>query len=66
MWAQTYDGDPSQIPALQPEADKLGALCQFPASFKRDDASVEYLTRLLKMSGDYVGGLHHRQEPRAH
>ena len=30
-------------------ADKLGALlCQFPASFKRDDASVEDLMRLLQ------------------
>jgi uncharacterized protein YecE (DUF72 family) len=27
------------------DADKRGApLCQFPASLKRDDASVEYLT----------------------
>jgi uncharacterized protein YecE (DUF72 family) len=35
-------------------ADKLGALlCQFPASFKRDDASVEYLTWLLKTFADY-------------
>jgi uncharacterized protein YecE (DUF72 family) len=36
------------------DADKLGALlCQFPASFKRDDASVEYLTRLLETFVDY-------------
>ena len=36
------------------EADKLGAiLCQFPASFKRDDASVEYLTWLLRTFVDY-------------
>ena len=36
------------------DADKLGALlCQFPASFKRDDASVEYLTWLLKTFVDY-------------
>ena len=35
-------------------ANKLGALlCQFPASFKRDDASVEYLTWLLKTFADY-------------
>ena len=35
-------------------ADKLGALlCQFPASFKRDDASVEYLTWLLETFVDY-------------
>ena len=34
------------------DADKLGALlCQFPASFKRDDASVEYLTWLLETFG---------------
>src|SRR6476469_8974943 len=31
------------------EAGKLGALlCQFPASFKRDDEAVAYLTWLLK------------------
>ena len=36
------------------DADKLGALlCQFPASFKRDDASVEYLTWLLETFVDY-------------
>jgi uncharacterized protein YecE (DUF72 family) len=36
------------------DAGKLGAvLCQFPASFKRDDASVEYLTWLLKTFADY-------------
>jgi len=36
------------------EAGKLGALlCQFPASFKRDDASVEYLTWLLGTFVDY-------------
>ena len=35
-------------------ADKLGALlCQFPASFKRDGASVEYLTGLLDTFVDY-------------
>ena len=35
-------------------ANKLGALlCQFPASFKRDDASVEYLAWLLETFGDY-------------
>lgn len=35
-------------------AGKLGALlCQFPASFKRADASVEYLTWLLKAFVDY-------------
>jgi len=36
------------------EAGKLGALlCQFPASFKRDDESVAYLTWLLKTFVDY-------------
>jgi uncharacterized protein YecE (DUF72 family) len=36
------------------DAGKLGALlCQFPASFKRDDASVEYLTSLLRTFKDY-------------
>ena len=36
------------------DADKLGALlCQFPASFKRDDKSVEYLTWLLRTFVDY-------------
>ena len=36
------------------DADKLGALlCQFPASFKRDDASVDYLTWLLETFVDY-------------
>jgi uncharacterized protein YecE (DUF72 family) len=36
------------------EADKLGALlCQFPASFKRDDMSVDYLTWLLETFVDY-------------
>jgi uncharacterized protein YecE (DUF72 family) len=36
------------------EADKLGALlCQFPASFKRDDASVEYLNWLLHAFSPY-------------
>ena len=36
------------------DAGKLGALlCQFPASFKRVDASVEYLTTLLKTFKDY-------------
>ena len=36
------------------EAGKLGALlCQFPASFKRDDESVAYLTWLLKTFMDY-------------
>jgi uncharacterized protein YecE (DUF72 family) len=35
-------------------AEKLGALlCQFPASFKRDDASVEYLTWLLETFANY-------------
>jgi uncharacterized protein YecE (DUF72 family) len=35
-------------------AGKLGALlCQFPASFKRDDASIEYLTWLLETFADY-------------
>ena len=35
-------------------ADKLGALlCQFPASFKRDDVSVDYLTWLLETFVDY-------------
>jgi uncharacterized protein YecE (DUF72 family) len=35
-------------------ADKLGALlCQFPASFKRTDESVAYLTTLLRTFGDY-------------
>jgi uncharacterized protein YecE (DUF72 family) len=35
-------------------AEKLGALlCQFPASFKRDDASVEYLTWLLERFASY-------------
>jgi uncharacterized protein YecE (DUF72 family) len=41
--------------AIEPLADagKLGALlCQFPASFKRDDESVEYLTSLLETFGD--------------
>ena len=36
------------------DADKLGVLlCQFPASFKRDDTSVEYLTWLLKTFKDH-------------
>lgn len=36
------------------DADKLGALlCQFPASFKRDDKSVDYLTWLLDTFVDY-------------
>ncbi|HTM31176.1 MAG TPA: DUF72 domain-containing protein [Vicinamibacterales bacterium] len=36
------------------ESGKLGALlCQFPASFKRDDESVAYLTWLLKTFVDY-------------
>jgi len=36
------------------DAHKLGALlCQFPASFKRDDASVEYLVWLLEAFEDY-------------
>jgi uncharacterized protein YecE (DUF72 family) len=36
------------------DADKLGALlCQFPASFKRDDASVDYLTWLLETFQDH-------------
>ncbi|HMI89641.1 MAG TPA: DUF72 domain-containing protein, partial [Polyangiaceae bacterium] len=36
------------------DADKLGALlCQFPASFKRDDASVDYLTWLLETFVDH-------------
>jgi uncharacterized protein YecE (DUF72 family) len=36
------------------EAGKLGALlCQFPASFKRDDPSVDYLTWLLETFADY-------------
>ena len=36
------------------DAGKLGALlCPFPASFKRDDASVEYLVSLLKTFNDY-------------
>jgi uncharacterized protein YecE (DUF72 family) len=35
-------------------AGKLGAvLCQFPASFKREDAAVEYLTWLLETFADY-------------
>src|SRR5215203_322344 len=35
-------------------ANKLGAiLCQFPASFKRDQASVDYLTWLLQTFVDY-------------
>jgi len=35
------------------EADKLGALlCQFPASFKRDESSVDYLTWLLETFGN--------------
>jgi uncharacterized protein YecE (DUF72 family) len=35
-------------------AEKLGALlCQFPASFKRDDASVDYLTWLLETFENY-------------
>jgi uncharacterized protein YecE (DUF72 family) len=41
---------------IEPLADagKLGALlCQFPASFKRDDGSVEYLAWLLKTFADY-------------
>ena len=40
---------------IEPVADagKLGALlCQFPASFKRSDESVEYLTWLLKTFAD--------------
>jgi uncharacterized protein YecE (DUF72 family) len=36
------------------DADKLGALlCQFPASFKRDATSVDYLTWLLETFVDY-------------
>ena len=36
------------------EADKLGALlCQFPASFKRDATTVDYLTWLLETFVDY-------------
>jgi uncharacterized protein YecE (DUF72 family) len=36
------------------DADKLGALlCQFPASFKRDDMSVDYVTWLLETFVDY-------------
>jgi uncharacterized protein YecE (DUF72 family) len=36
------------------DADKLGALlCQFPASFKREDPSVDYLTWLLETFVDY-------------
>jgi uncharacterized protein YecE (DUF72 family) len=36
------------------DAAKLGALlCQFPASFKGDDASVGYLTWLLRTFADY-------------
>jgi uncharacterized protein YecE (DUF72 family) len=39
---------------LWAKAGKLGALlCQFPASFKRDDASVEYLEWLLKTFNEY-------------
>lgn len=35
-------------------AHKLGALlCQFPASFRRDDQSVQYLNWLLETFGDY-------------
>ena len=47
-------------------ADKLGALlCQFPASFKRDDPSVEYLTWLLDTFMDYrlAVELRHRRGP---
>ena len=36
------------------KADKLGALlCQFPASFKREDVSVDYLTWLLETFADH-------------
>ena len=45
------------------DAGKLGALlCQFPASFKLDDASIEYLTWLLKAFKEYPAAveLRHR------
>lgn len=45
------------------DAEKLGALlCQFPASFKRDDASVAYLEWLLQTFADYPAAveLRHR------
>jgi uncharacterized protein YecE (DUF72 family) len=48
------------------DAEKLGPLlCQFPASFKRDDASVDYLTRLLETFVDYrlAVELRHRAWP---
>jgi uncharacterized protein YecE (DUF72 family) len=45
------------------DAGKVGALlCQFPASFKLDDASIEFLTWLLKAFKEYPAAveLRHR------